>query len=112
MRFAVCTSEDVCGSWPCSGSTHAADFATYTAGAGGKRMGHDYSVDWTTGLMETGSEDQMHSILELKHSDLAGNGLYHLQGCGRSVYSPVNSYFIHKQLRVSSSPVPVNMCST
>ena len=74
MRFAVCKSElirDVCGSRPCSGSAHAADFVTYTAGAGGKRMGHDYSVDWTTGLMETGSEDQMYSTLELKHCDVA-----------------------------------------
>ena len=88
MRFAVCTSEliqDVCGFRPCSGSAHAADFATCTAGAGGKRMGHHYSVDWTTGLMETGSEEQMYSTLELKRSDLAGNGLYNLQGCDRSV---------------------------
>ena len=85
--------QDVCGSRPCPGSAHAADFATCTAGAGAMHIGHHYSVDWTTGLMETGSEEQMYSTLELKHSDLAGNRLCNLQGCGGSVYSSVHTSF-------------------
>ena len=53
----------------------ASGIATCTTGARGIHMGHHYSVDWIThvslnwitGLMETGSEEQMYSPLGQKH---------------------------------------------
>ena len=66
------------------------------------------TIQWI-GLIKTGSEGQMYSNLELKHSDLAGNGLCNLQGCGRSVYRPLHTSF----RRSFVSPVVqfLNMCT-